>query len=119
MNKLKMVPAWLSLVVLAAHFYRAGLVVLTVILVFLPFFWIVRNGRVIRFTQGVLLLGVFEWLRTLVVLVEYRNSINQPWGRMALILGLVAVVGGVSIFLLNTVLNTYQKGKEKRSLLGG
>ena len=40
-----------------------------------------------------------EWLRTLFVLVAERQALGESWDRLAMILGLVAVItGGSALF---------------------
>jgi hypothetical protein len=41
--------------------------------------------------QGILVIGVFEWMRTLVLLVAMRQQFGMPFGRLAAIM--IAVVG--------------------------
>ncbi len=45
-----------------------------------------------RVAQLVLVLGGLEWIRTLVQLTVQRSRVGEPWLRMALILGAVALV---------------------------
>lgn len=88
--------AWLilplfALAVLGAHFMRAGawpLVLACVGLVLLmawPRRWAART------VQAALALGAAEWLWTLALLAQQRIALGQPWLRMALILGGVAL----------------------------
>jgi len=81
-----------ALVVLGAHFYRAGsgpLVALTALLLLLMLAW--PRAWVARAVQLALVLGALEWIWTLVVLVQARLAFGQPWLRLSLILGVVAV----------------------------
>jgi hypothetical protein len=85
------VPAT-ALLLLAAHFFRAGLVVLaagalaSIALLFVSGRWAVRLVR------GILLLGSLEWLRTARVIAGHRVALGEPYGRMLLILGAVAAL---------------------------
>ena len=87
---LLLLPA-LALSLLGAHFYRAAawpLVLLCVMLVVLlawPRVWVAR------LVQVALLLGALEWLWTALLLVQQRQALGQPWLRLAIILGAVAV----------------------------
>jgi hypothetical protein len=96
MTYLQLVPATLSLVILAAHFLRSGslLVVFLVVLVRQP--W---AGRAL---QWVLVIGAIEWLRTLVVLTSQRRLEGLPYTRMALILAAVGVFTLSSALLVST-----------------
>ena len=44
-----------------------------------------------RLVQGALVLGAAEWLWTAAVLIQQRQALGQPWLRMSLILGAVAL----------------------------
>ncbi len=96
MNFLRLVPAILSTLVLGAHFYRSGnLIVVAVILVCLLLL-AVRRPWVAWGYQALLLLGAAEWVRTLVEIMKRRQAMGEPWTRMAIILGVVAVVTAAS-----------------------
>jgi hypothetical protein len=81
----------LALILLGAHFYRAAawpLVLLCLVLVALlawPRAWVAR------LVQATLVLGAVEWLWTAVLLLQQRQALGQPWLRMSLILGAVAL----------------------------
>ena len=96
MNVLKLLPVVLSFLLLGAHFYRAGLVPLTVLCVALLFLLFLRKRWVPRLFQILLLLGAMEWLRTLYMFAAMRIAWDQPWGRLALILGGVALLTALS-----------------------
>ena len=92
----------LSLLVLAAHFFRAGeyaVVALCAGLVALVF---VRRAWAARALQAALFLGTAEWLRTTTRFIQLRRGLGQPWTRLALILGAVALVTVVSAFVFET-----------------
>ena len=97
---LSLTPAVLSLLLLAAHFSRAGLLPLSLLslaliaLVFIPRRWAALT------LQVVLVLGALEWVRTIVVLVQVRMDAGMPAIRMALILGCVVLVtlGAAALF---------------------
>ena len=91
MTFVKLIPVILSALLLGAHFSRAGLAPLALILVVFPAVLLLKRPWVARLTQVVLLLGAIEWVRTLVVLVGQRRDLGQSWGRLAVILGAVAL----------------------------
>ena len=96
------IPVVLSLVVLGAHFMRYGNsigVVGALVLIALLF---VRQPWVARFMQVVLVLGALEWTRTLVELQQVRAALGQPYGRMIVILGLVAAVTACSALVFQS-----------------
>ena len=86
-----LLPVILSALVLAAHFFRAGdpvgvaasLAGLALLLV--PRAWAARA------VQIGLAIGAAEWVRTLVVFTAQRRALGEPWGRLVVILGAVAL----------------------------
>lgn len=96
------IPIVLSLVVLAAHFLRAGCLPVALAVLALLGVLAVRRPWVPRLIQVVLTLGALEWIRTLVTLAIQRSDQGEPYLRMALILGGVATVTLGSAFLFET-----------------
>ena len=83
---------FLALLLLAAHFYRAGLLPLAVLSVALTALLAVPRPWAARTLQVALVLGALEWLRTLAVFAAMRVAAGQPVLRLALILGAVAAL---------------------------
>jgi hypothetical protein len=96
MNALKLLPVTLSFLLLAAHFYRAGLLPIAALCVALPFLLLLRQAWVPRFFQFLLVLGALEWLRALYGFAAMRIAFGDPWQRLAIILGAVALFTGLS-----------------------
>lgn len=96
MNLLRLLPVILSFLLLAAHFYRAGLTPVAGLCLALPLLLFVKRGWVPPLFQGLLVLGALEWLHTLYVFAAMRIAFDQPWTRLAIILGLVALFTGLS-----------------------
>ena len=95
-------PVVLSLLVLAAHFLRAGKeMAVAVSLLLIPALF-VRRYWTARLVQAALILGALEWLRTLYALAQMRAAQGEPYTRMAVILGVVAAVSLVSAMILET-----------------
>lgn len=94
MNFLRLLPPSVALLLLAAHFARAGgwgwfwaaLCVALIALAAVPRPWAARV------LQGALVVGTVEWIRTLVALAAARAAAGQPYTRLALILGAVAAL---------------------------
>lgn len=84
-------PVAIALAVLAAHFWRAGNVSLAIVSVALIGLLFVRRRWAARTLQVALVLGAIEWLRTLAALVAMRQSMGEPYVRLAAILGAVAL----------------------------
>jgi hypothetical protein len=88
----RLLPAALALLVLGAHFYRAGLTFLVPACIGLVLILVVRLAWVPRLVTFALALAALEWLRTLLVLADARLEEGQPWLRLAIILGSVTVL---------------------------
>jgi hypothetical protein len=89
----------LALTLLGAHFWRAGawpLVALSA--AFLMLLALPRSG-VVRVVQAALVLGALEWLRTACGFVQARLALGQPWMRLAIILGAVALFTAAAAFV--------------------
>jgi len=96
MNLLKLIPVVLSSLLLAAHFYRSGQVVLATICIALLILLIFRKPWVPKLFQFLLILGALEWLRSLYYFAAMRIAWDQPWTRLAIILGAVALFTALS-----------------------
>jgi len=96
MNALKLLPVILSFLLLGAHFYRSGLVVMTVLSIAILFLLLIKKPWVPRLFQVLLLLGSLEWIRALYVFAAMRIAWDQPWTRLAVILIGVALFTALS-----------------------
>ena len=101
MNALRLIPVLLSFLLLGAHFYRAGLVPLAVLSAACPLLLFMRKSWIPRLFQVVLLAGALEWLRSLYLLAAMRIAWDQPWTRLAIILGAVALLTALSGLVFN------------------
>ena len=102
MNILRLIPVVLSFVLLAAHFYRSGGVVLAglcVVILLLLFF---RKSWIPKLFQFLLILGALEWFRSLYYFAAMRIAWDQPWTRLAFILGVVALFTALSGLVFNS-----------------
>jgi hypothetical protein len=91
MSALALFAPALALALLAAHFYRAAAWPLVLACLAVALLLPMRRAWVPRLVQIALLAGAAEWLRTAFVLAQQRIEMGQPWARMALLLGGVAV----------------------------
>lgn len=92
----------LAFAVLAAHFYRAGAwIAVAVVVALLPLHF-VRAPWAARTLQASLALGAIEWIRTAAQLVALRESMGQPWTRLAFILGAVALATALCALVYET-----------------
>lgn len=91
MTLLALLPVIVSALVLAAHFFRAGnpagvaASIAGIALLFVPRAWAARA------VQVGLVIGAAEWVRTLFAFTAARRELGEPWGRLAVILGTVAL----------------------------
>jgi hypothetical protein len=88
--------------VLGAHFLRGGDISLVAVSLGLLVLLAVRRRWAARVLQVALLLGALEWIRTLLALAGGRMQAGQPVLRLAIILGVVAAVTGLSALLFQT-----------------
>jgi hypothetical protein len=109
----RLLPAVLALLVLAAHFYRAGLVFLVPVSLGLVLLMAVRFAWVPRVITVALVLAALEWLRTLFVLADARLEAGQPWLRLAVILGSVLVLTLAAVWPLRSAAVRRWYGGEK------
>ena len=86
----------LALALLAAHFYRAGAWPLMLGSVALIALLAWPRAWVAQLVQACLVAGAIEWAWTGFNLVQQRIALGQPWTRMALILGVVALLTAAS-----------------------
>lgn len=99
---LLLLPGVLSVLLLGAHFLRDGSTLLVLLLLALVPLLALRRRWVLRSLQAVLLLGAAEWLRTMIVLMQQRAALGEPYLRMMLILGGVALFSASAFLLLRS-----------------
>lgn len=103
MIALQLFPVVLSLVVLGAHFLRAGnLVLVAAVLLVVALLLAVRRPWVARAAQATLALGALEWGRTLALLATERAGAGGPVLRLVVILGVVTAATALSALLFAT-----------------
>jgi hypothetical protein len=90
----RLVLPFLALLMLAAHFYRAGWLSLAGLSAALTLLLAVPRPWAARTLQVALVLGAIEWLRTLAAFAATRMAVGQP------VLRLVLILGGVAAFTL-------------------
>lgn len=92
MLALNLAPVVLAGLVLAAHFYRADVAIGVVASLALVAVAFVRRPWAPRVVQAGLVLGALEWLRTMATFAAVRIAMGQPYVRMVVILGAVALL---------------------------
>jgi hypothetical protein len=100
----------LALVLLAAHFYRASQIELTILSLAILVLLAVPRAWAARLLQFALLVGALEWLRTLAVFAATRIAHGQPYLRLTLILLAVAAFTAASavVFRQSTLKRRYR-----------
>lgn len=88
---LRLLPVLLSALLIGAHFLRMGAPGTTLLCLTFPALLLVQRPWAARLVQALLALAALEWVRTLVGNITQRQAADEPWLRMAVILGLVAV----------------------------
>jgi hypothetical protein len=99
----------MSFLLLAAHFSRNDVTALVAAGLALPFLLLVRRSWVPRLFQGLLILGALEWVRSLVMHALRRQAEGEPWMRLGIILGVVALFTACSglVFRNSTLKRRY------------
>ena len=98
---LLLLPAF-ALLLLGAHFFRAALVPLTVVCLGLIALLLVRARWAWISLQVALAIGALEWLRTAWEFASMRAVMGQPYTRLLVILGGVALVTALAGLVLRT-----------------
>src|SRR5512135_2739811 len=96
------VPAVFAFLLLAAHFYRAGIVVLVPVCVALAAVACLRRTWAQRAAQFALLLASLEWIRTAFAFIAERVALDRPWTRLAVIMAAVTAFTLLAAALLQT-----------------
>jgi hypothetical protein len=102
-----LVLPFLASILLAAHFFRAGQIVLAALAVGAVVLLAVPRAWAARLLQLVLIAGAFEWLRTLATFAATRVALGQPYLRLTLILLAVAAFTAASAAV-------FQQGRLRR-----
>ena len=92
MRIVQLIGVVLSLLVLGAHFMRAGATIVVLAIVVLLVLLAVQRPWAARAVQVALLIGTAEWLRAIASLTRVRIMIGEPYVRMVVIMVIVAAV---------------------------
>ena len=102
MKTVKLLPVIFSMLLLGAHFYRAGQLLLTGGALLSLGLLSLRRPQAVWLMQGLLVAGAAEWLTTAIRLVADRQAQGLPWQRLAIILGVVTLCTLLSALPLRT-----------------
>lgn len=89
---LRLLPAILSALLLAAHFLRREAYLPALLILALLLILLVRKSWVLRFWQAILGLGALLWIDTTLSVLRVRQALGLPWGRMAVIMAAVLLL---------------------------
>ena len=114
MNALRLIPVVLSCVLLAAHYLRAGSMVVVVLCLAVPALLFLKRRWVPRVMQAVLAFSAVEWLLTAHEIASVRMAMGVPWTKAAVILGVVAAwsLGSALLFETRALRKRYGMAKE-------
>ncbi len=99
---MRRIPFVIAMIILAAHFLRTGASALTLLCLLLPFLLFIKRSWVITTTSLFAYFGGIIWLFVTYDLYLQRAASDQPWARMILILGTVAIFTFAAGILLKT-----------------
>ena len=102
MNFIRLIPVILSSILMAAHFSRSNQNGLAIVCLMLPFLLFVRRRWVAKVFQVLLLVGSIEWIQTTLRIVHIRQFQGQPWMRLVIILGSVALFTALSALVFES-----------------
>lgn len=111
MLTLQLIPTVLAVLVFCAHCFRGGLVLLIPPLLISLGLLVYRSGAVARFFQLLLLAIAGVWVFTALRIGAQRVQSGEPWLRVALILGAVAVftLFAAALWESDTLLRRYPR----------
>lgn len=99
---LRIIPLIISALLLAAHFLRQGnLALVGLCLGVLGLLWVKKRWSLLvlqLFAYGAAVI----WTSTAMAIVQERLALGEPWERVAVILGTVALFSVLAGLLLNT-----------------
>jgi hypothetical protein len=99
---LRIVLLTVALLLLAAHFLRAGILVLTVACLLAPLLLLMRRRWALLLVQFLVYFGAGVWTYTAIHLVQERTMLGRPWSVAAIILGTVTLFTILAGLLLNS-----------------
>ncbi len=95
-----LIPIIFSYLLIAAHFYRRGNLILTVIIICIPLVLFFKKRFSIYIIQIGLILSIAVWIKTFIFLNNIYTRYNMPFTKAGLILSGVIIVSALSILIL-------------------
>lgn len=102
MKLIRIIPVVISFLLIAAHFYRAGVTGLAVVAIAAPWLLLIPRLWSAWIVQLLLVLSALEWARTLLKLVQLRMEMGMDWLRLALVLGMVILFTLISALIVRS-----------------
>jgi hypothetical protein len=102
MIALAVLPILCSTLLIAAHFYRSGSLLLTTVSLAFLLLLLARSHWVPRLVSLFLLLSAAEWLRTMLVFIGQYQEADRSWTRLAVILTVVSLFTALSSLAFKT-----------------
>ncbi len=99
---IKAIPFIFCSLLIAAHLFRANMIILMSISILIPLILIWKNRISIITVQIALIIYGIEWIRSMLNLISIRIEAGENWLRMAIILGVVALLNFASIFIFRS-----------------
>ena len=99
-NFLRILPFLLCSLLMAAHLFRANLLILMIISLLIPLVLIIKSKISLKIVQITLVIYSLEWIRTMISYVAERMENGDNWLRLAIILSVVALANLLSILPL-------------------
>ena len=95
--------------VIAAHFLKAGNLLMAGAGLLSPFLLFIQKPQAARIVQFLLVAAALEWVLTILDIASRRVETGEPWIRMAAILGGVALFNIFTAFLIRMKANEPEK----------
>jgi len=99
---LALLPIFVSTLLIAAHFYRSGSLLLTVGSLLILLLLFTKSHWTPRIISVFLLLSAAEWARTMLVFIEQYQEAGISWTRLAIILTSVSLFTALSPLAFRT-----------------
>ncbi len=100
MKKFTFFLVGINFITLAAHFSRAGMGLLSLVVLVLPFVLLYKKRISLQIIQAVMILAGIEWIRTTFNYIATRMDAGEPWFRLLIILSVVSMACFYTVYLL-------------------
>lgn len=101
-NFIKILPVILCTLLMAAHLGRANMFILQIVSLLIPFILFWKSKISARAMQLFLIIYGLEWIRTINYYAQIRIAKGEDWFRLAIILGVVALINFATVFVFRT-----------------